>query len=257
MLRSRLAVLLVGVAVLFSASADDQSDFRARVLSAIPFLGSNGVIQGPQGSAATASWPKLNPGTLLTTAEDGVVEIDADVFYLTTDAGNRGYVPARNFIRLDSTRTFANNTNVQAIFTTPTNGRLTLETGTYLFDGILNVSAMSATLGNMLFTPLGAGTATIGSVLYSVVGSDAAVGAAIAQSGSSMVTTSSPASAVLPVIATVATLNIHGTFEVTGAGTLIPSIQLVTAAAAVASVGSYLMFERIGSTSVVSVGQFD
>jgi hypothetical protein len=48
-----------------------------------------------------------------------------------------------------------------------------------------------------------------------------------------------------------------GSFTVTGAGTLIPSIDQVTAAAAVVKIGSYFSCERIGSTSVVSIGQWD
>ena len=48
-----------------------------------------------------------------------------------------------------------------------------------------------------------------------------------------------------------------GTFEVTGAGTLIPSIDQVTAAAAVVGIGSYFQCYRVGSTSVASVGQWD
>jgi hypothetical protein len=49
---------------------------------------------------------------------------------------------------------------------------------------------------------------------------------------------------------------IDGTFEVTGAGTLIPAITMANASASVLSVGSYLSFERIGSTSMTSVGQW-
>jgi hypothetical protein len=48
----------------------------------------------------------------------------------------------------------------QAIFTSPTNGRLTLETGTYIVEGVLILTAMSATSGNALVNLLGAGTAT-------------------------------------------------------------------------------------------------
>jgi hypothetical protein len=39
---------------------------------------------------------------------------------------------------------------------------------------------------------------------------------------------------------------------------MIPSITIVTAVAnQILAIGSYMMFERIGSTSVVSVGQWD
>lgn len=46
------------------------------------------------GSASAGSWPVLASGTLLTTAEAGAIERDADVFYATPDAGNRGVLLA-------------------------------------------------------------------------------------------------------------------------------------------------------------------
>jgi hypothetical protein len=49
---------------------------------------------------------------------------------------------------------------------------------------------------------------------------------------------------------------VKGTFEVTGAGTIIPSFAQTTAAAAVVSIGSYFKCNRIGSTSVTNVGQW-
>jgi hypothetical protein len=112
------------------------------------------------GSATAGSWPTLASGTLLTTPEDGALEFDADCFYATTDAGNRGVVAVRHIIRADATRTFSSVTTSQAIFTSPANGRLTLETGTYIVEGVLMVTAMSATSGNALVNLLGAGTAT-------------------------------------------------------------------------------------------------
>jgi hypothetical protein len=187
----------------------------------------------------------------------GGFEIDATNIYATTDAGNKGYIPVRHFIRANATRTFASNTNVQAIFDSPANGRLTLETGTYLFTGVLHVNTMSATSGNARFNPLGAGTATMGAVMYHIVGVDGAVNTAATQTGSTSNQAASPASALTAGTATVMTMNITGSFEITAAGTIIPSIQLVTANAAVLAIGSYLTFERIGTDSVVSVGQWD
>lgn len=209
------------------------------------------------GGATAGSWPKLTAGTLQTTPDAGSLEMDANCMYGTTDAGNRGYIPLRQFIRADSTRTLPNDTNLNAIFNSPTNGRLTLETGTYLFSGLLHINTMSATSGNARFNPLGGGTATMGSVLYHMVGVDGAVNTAAQQTGSTSNAASSPASVMTAGTGTAMTINITGTFEITGAGTIIPSIQLVTAAAAVVAIGSYLTFERIGSTSVVSVGQWD
>lgn len=209
------------------------------------------------GSASANTWPKLTAGTLLTTPEAGALELDSNCFYGTSDAGNRGYIPVRHFIRADATRTFTSNTNSQAIFTSPANGRLTLETGLYLVEGLLYFTAMSATSGNLLVNLLGAGTATVAAWLWDALGVDGAAATAAARSGSTMITSTSPASIVTAGTATALAVQVRGTFEVTGAGTLIPSITMVTASASVLAIGSYLMFERMGSTSVVSVGQWD
>ena len=210
------------------------------------------------GSASANTWPKLTAGTVLTTPEVGAVELDANCFYMTTDAGNRGVVAVRHFIRADATRTFTSNTSSQAIFTSPTNGRLTLETGLYQVNGVLAFLTMSATSGNLLFNLLGAGGATLAAQLYTVTGADVAAGTASA-AGTSWVVggNSTPASAVTAAVNTGLSLVVQGTFEVSVAGTIVPSITMVTASASVLQIGSYLTFERMGSTSVVSVGQWD
>lgn len=215
-----------------------------------------GVLTMPTGDASNAP-VKYVAGTLKTIPAAGDVEMDANCFYRCTDAGNRGYIPVRHIIRADSTRTFTSNTSAQAIFNSPTNGRLTLETGTYLMTGLINIGSMSATSGNLLFNPLGGGTATMAAILYHVVGVDGATGTAATQTGSTMVAAASPASIVTAGVGTAITMKITGTFEITGAGTIIPSITMVTASASVVATGSYLTFERIGSTTVVSVGQWD
>lgn len=207
------------------------------------------------GSASAGTWPKLNSGTVMTTAEDGAFEEDADALYHATDAGNRGVIPVRHFIRADTTRTLASQTAAQAIFNSPTNGRITLETGTYLFDMVISVNTMSATSGNAAISF--AGTATTGSFLWATLGVDGATATAATWQGDMVVTSATPASMATAGTATVLSFIAKGSFEVTAAGTVIPSIALVTANAAVVAVGSYISLERVGSTSVVSVGQWD
>lgn len=210
------------------------------------------------GSASASSWPILTSGTLLTTAEDGAFEHDTNCFYLTTDAGNRGYVPVRHFIRCDSARTLPNDTALNAIFDSPTNGRITLETGTYIFESLIIVAGMSATSGNALINLIGAGTATVAAWLWMLQGIDAAtVGTLVDLDGPFFQTNVTAASAVTAGTGATLRLWMKGTFEVTGAGTFIPSIDQVTAAAATVQIGSYFMLERIGSTTVASVGQWD
>jgi hypothetical protein len=210
------------------------------------------------GSATAGTWPKLTSGTVLTTAEDGAIEMDADAIYHTTDAGNRGYVPVRHCIRQDASRTLPNDTNENALFNSVTNGRLTLETGTYLFQGMIIVTGMSSTSGNALLDIAGAGTATTGTWLWHAVGVDNTTPTnAATQTGSFTTGQQSVASIVTAGTGTGMGVNFRGTFEVTAAGTLIPSIDQVTAAAATLAAGSYFCIERIGSTTMTSVGQWD
>lgn len=212
-------------------------------------------------AAATTTTSPLNipSGTVETTSEAGdALEYDGNAFYASSDADNRGYIPVVYIIRADATRTFANVGTAQTIFTTPTNGRLTLETGTYIFDGFLALTSMSATSGNLSFNPLGAGTATMAAILYQTYGNDAAANATAAAGGSMYSTTAASSTNVVTAgTQTAVGFAVKGTFEITGAGTIIPSITLTTANAAVLSIGSYLQFTRVGSTSLTVVGQWN
>jgi hypothetical protein len=218
-----------------------------------------GTITTPAGSTTKAPIKIPTGGSLLTTPEDGAIEMDDNCFYGTTDAGNRGYIPVCHFIRADVTRNLSNTTSLQAIFNGPANGRLTLETGTYLFTGLIGLTAMSATSGNASIDILGAGTAICGTWFWTANGRDASsTTAAATVTGSFSVSQSSVASVVTAGTGTVLQIFIHGTFEVTSAGTIIPSTALVTSGVTPAlTAGSYLCFERIGSTTVTNVGQWN
>jgi len=209
------------------------------------------------GSAAANSWPILGSGTILTAAVKGAFEHDTNCLYFTTDVGNRGYVPVRHFIRANATRTLPNDTNLNAIFNSPANGRLTLETGTYRFEMVIGITAMSSTSGNALLNVRGAGTATLNDWLYALVGKDDLLTAISGVQGTMPTSEASPASMFTGGAATAMWFTAIGTFTVTAAGTIIPSIDLVTASAAVIAIGSYFMCERIGDVNVVSVGQWD
>jgi hypothetical protein len=196
-------------------------------------------------------------GTLLSTAEDGAFEVDANCAYFTTDAGNRGVLPAIHFIRCDSARTLPNNSNLNPIFNSPANGRITLETGTYLFEMLVGITSMSSTSGNAMLNVLGAGTATVGDWLYANIGKDGTLASVNAVLGTMPVTSSTPTSMFTSGTATEMWWITKGTFTVTAAGTLIPSIAQATASSASVAIGSYFMCYRVGGTSVASVGQWD
>lgn len=211
------------------------------------------------GNSSAGSWPNFTDGTLLTTAEDNALEIDANALYFATDAGNRGNIPVEYIIRADATRTFTSNTSQQAIFNSPANGRITLETGTYLFEGLIAMTSMSGTSGNGKFSIIGAGTATLGSILWQAWGRDvAAEGTAGAVGGGwHVIATQTAANVVTAATGTALAFTVEGTFEVTSAGTVIPSFAQTTAAAAVVSIGSYIRIRRVGSTSLTNIGQWD
>ena len=198
-------------------------------------------------------------GTLKTTPADGDIESDADAMYACTDTGNRGVIPVQHIVRQNADRAaFANNTTQQAIFNSVTNGTITLETGTYLFEGLVQVKVTSATSGNVKFSLIGAGTATIGGILFITGGMDAAVDTLTAWSGvSEIIATQTAANIATAATATVTTFYLKGTFQVTVAGTVIPSVAQTTGAATmVTTAGSYFMLNRIGSTTVTNVGQW-
>jgi hypothetical protein len=169
-----------------------------------------------------------------------------------------GFVPVKQIMRANATRTFTSNTNVQALFTTPAAGALSAGLGTYLFEGLIKVNTLHADAGNFLLSILGAGDAVTAAWLWTHMGLDATdptVAAAI--SGGFAVTSGSPAAVVAAGTGTGAGVYFKGTFEVTTAGTIIPSLDQLTASAAVLEIGSYITFERIStSVALTSVGSF-
>lgn len=175
---------------------------------------------------------------------------------LHSHAGGGG--SSLSFIRANVNRTLPNDLNLNAIFNDPANGRLTLTTGVYRFTGMFIITSMSATSGNALINLIGAGTATIGTWLWRLAGLDNSTPSTIADDDAAYFqTNASAASAVVAGTGTAMRLFVEGTFECTAAGTLIPSIDQVTAAAAVVQAGSYFEVSRIGAVDIVSVGSWD
>lgn len=167
-------------------------------------------------------------------------------------------VPNPAFIRANATRTLPNDTNENAIFNDPANGQISLPTGTYQIEGNIRITSMSATSGNALFDILGAGTATISSWFWSYYGIDATdPSVVVAQQTAHRVTQDTAASMVTAGTGTGMAWQFDGTFEVTTAGTLKPSVDLVTAAAAIVSIGSYIKIIRLGDVDSISVGRWD
>lgn len=200
-------------------------------------------------------------GSLMTTPTDGAIEMDANCLYACTDAGNRGLVPVEHLIRQDSQRaTFANDTNQQALFDSVAAGTLTLETGCYTFKGLIHITGMSGTSGNGKFSLIGAGTATLGTIMWVPFGYDTTSEAAPVTCAGSVhvIATQTAVNIVQAQTSLEVAFLVEGTFEVTVAGTIIPSFAQTTAInnSARTAAGSYFLVRRIGSTSMVSVGQW-
>lgn len=177
--------------------------------------------------------------------------------YVLTAAATDGMSPPFSLIRADSSRALTNATGDQKVFNSPTNGALTLATGTYLFEALIAITGMSATSGNAYFDLIGAGTATLGTILYHTVGRDNALDAAGgALGGTASTAAQTNANAVTAGTGTSMWMWVRGTFECTATGTVIPTIGLQTAAAATLAAGSYFLAQRIGDTTLTSVGDW-
>jgi hypothetical protein len=211
------------------------------------------VISATTTSAGTAA--KLTSGTVMTTAEAGALEYDGTVFYQTTNASNRGLSPAVMMCRLHSAYTLTSTTSVQQLFNSSTNGRLTLPVGTYRLDCLFSLSSMSATSGNGAFSL--AGTATLANVLMYAQGRDGSINTVATLDGTMSNAAAFPNPMHTGQAATSLQTHIMGSFEVTVAGTIIPSFALNTAAAAIVAAGSYFECWSVGATTATTIGEWD
>lgn len=221
-------------------------------------------IQTQAGTTTTP--PILIPsGSNLTTPTAGAIEYDGTTFYMTPSGSNRSANVAEHFVCRTGTKTMSNNTNLQAIFDNAnsgtgglTNGALLLPGATtYYFECSINVSSMSGTSGNLGFSIVGAGTATFTSVAWHSVGLDASIQTtAQAVGGMWSSTTGSAGNIVTATNGTGFSGMIRGIFRINAGGTIIPSIQLTTGAAAVIGVNSWFKCYPVGSNTVISVGNW-
>lgn len=233
------------------ADASDLTTSKSTTLTKIQTFVKNLATGGTGAGSAPLN---MTAGSLLTTPEDGAIEMDADCFYGTVDSGNRGVIQTNHFIRARTGKTLASQTTTQPLFT---NGTLTLETGIYFFDAQIALTSMSTTSGNTKFFLKGAGTATLANVLYRTVGQDLASDAG-GQTVSGMWFTTSDTSANVVSGGTSQSVffEAKGTFEVTVAGTFEPAVGLTNTATPTVSSGSYIRCSRMGATTVLSVGQW-
>jgi hypothetical protein len=235
------------------AAVTDETGTGPLVFATTPTLTSP-VIAAHTASAGTAM--KYTSGTVMTTPEAGAFEYDGKNFFASTEASNRGVLPTEFFICLSSTNTLTNQQASQPIFDSVGGGTLTLPTGLYFFELHVTVSSMSGTSGNGAFSLKGAGTATLTSPLMYWRCLDGAL--ALAGTAGDTVTYLQNTDTASPMTAGTTDTNLRflgiGTFRVTVAGTIIPSLAQTTAAACVIGIGSYFNCRCVGSSTAQSGG---
>jgi len=217
-------------------------------------------------SAGTTTVAPLDfvTGTNLTTPAAGAWEYDGKVFYATPIASNRAVSVIEHFVARTGTKTMTSNTLLQSIFDNTTgtggltSGALTVGASTsYFFEMSINVSAMSATSGNMGFSIVGAGTATFTSAAWHAFGLDSTNQQTAAAGGTSWrAAVGATGNIVTAAVGTAASAIVKGIFRINGAGTIIPSIQLTTASAAVIGVNTWFKCYPVGTDTVISVGNW-
>jgi hypothetical protein len=180
---------------------------------------------------------------------------DGEIRSATNSGANAVSVPLCNWVMQTADRTLTSSTAEQKVFGATANGALTLPAGIYEFDAFLYLTTMSATSGNLAFDPVGAGTAVTDRWGQYVSGIDNSNPLnAGTQTGSASVTQQTPASAVSAGTGTGMIGRYSGMFRISTGGTIIPSVTLVTANAAVVKAGSWLRIKKIGESGEGFVG---
>lgn len=167
-----------------------------------------------------------------------------------TPAGGGSSGPYAAMI-LASNYTLTSTTAAQKLFNlgTSSGGAITLAAGIYRVYTQLYITGMSATSGNGTFNILGAGTATIsGSMRHSIGIDNTTPTNAGTQTGAFSLNTSTNNMATNATGTSVA-VTIQGLMVVTVGGTIIPSIALTTAAAAIVRAPSHIIIEQVSSSS--------
>jgi parallel beta-helix repeat protein len=155
---------------------------------------------------------------------------------------------------LSADYTLTSTTSLQKLFNWSTNGAITLPTGYYWFAATIYITGMDPTSGNAKFDMLGAGGATIDKMVMGWTGQDAtSPSSAAAQSGGFALTAATGTNMSTSAVGTAMGETITGSFQITAAGTVIPSIALVTAIAAVVNKGSSIRFKRVGASNINGV----
>jgi len=209
--------------------------------------------------ATTTANPAFNiaqGGTLQTTPNAGDVETNNKGMFFTRQAGERGVVPARQWIGLTSAYTTpSSTTSLQKLFNSTTNGQLTVAGNTtFRFRSHFTLSSMAGSSGSFGFA-IG-GTATITGIEWSSAAFKGALGT-VANGGFSENITASNSTITTATASTTGYANIEGRMRVSTGGTIIPQFSVSVAATAVVGADSWFEIEAVGSDTDTFIGNWN
>jgi hypothetical protein len=211
---------------------------------------------GIDGTTGAMGWNTLNDAgtaqqSVLSATRSGYVPTSLLAFFNSTSSPHQGQVVANaHAIYNAASSALTSQTPAQKLFQTSTNGAITLPIGEYEFECEFSLSAMSATSGSFGFNLLGAGTATIGSQRWLARANKAALATAVAPQESW--NTAANTAIATATTNTVGWARIKGVVKITAAGTIIPSVSLGIAAAAVVGINSSFKIAPINSSATAT-----
>ena len=138
--------------------------------------------------------------------------------------------------------TLTSQTSLQKAFNIGANGGLNAGVKTYKFEGLISLSSLSSSPGNISFGFLG--TATVASIRYTHMSMK---GVLVSTPFSSLVTTVNQTIFSNANSNTAGYMQITGIVRISGAGTFIPAVGMSVAAAAVVDTNSYFKFIELGA----------